>query len=121
MPADGSSGRHDRLASGPRSAAFGLLLVAETFGQLFNRLPDHRGLKGSSFQMFFQCLWQSGRPIRDRRRYRFAFERGAPSGSTGGDRLYFYGEDRPLHVSVGPDESCAITGQRREGGAAGQR
>jgi hypothetical protein len=25
------------------------------------------------------------------------------------DRLYFYGEDRPLHVSVGPDESRAIT------------
>lgn len=25
------------------------------------------------------------------------------------DRLYFYGEDRPLHVSVGPDNSRQIT------------
>lgn len=35
------------------------------------------------------------------------------------DRLYFYGEDKPLHVSVGPDDTRAITAMLRS--ASGRR
>jgi len=35
------------------------------------------------------------------------------------DRLYFYGEDKPMHVSVGPDDTRAITAMLRS--ASGRR
>jgi hypothetical protein len=35
--------------------------------------------------------------------------------NTGFDRLYFYGDDRPVHVSVGPDNAASIVVMREVG------